>query len=1134
MGNFGFLEAEWPDLSEEAARAEQHVHADPRAACFYARRTLELALGWLFDADRALRRPYRNDLSAKIHEPSLRNLVGPGVSAKMELIRKRGNLAVHDRRPVAARQALPVVRELFHVLYWLARNYTRDPAAVPASALAFDEKLIPQPAPAAHVTTRAELTELADRLTAQDAALAAEREKNSNLDAELAALRTQVAAAKAANAARADTHDYDEATTRDEYIDVLLGEAGWRLDQPRDREFRVAGMPPDGGVGYVDYVLWGEDGAPLAVVEAKRTRRDPIAGQQQAKLYADCLEAAYGQRPVIYYTNGYQTWMWDDTDHPPRPVQGFRTRDELRLLIQRRTTRRPLAEVEVNPQIVERYYQRRAISRITEAFDMDRQRKALLVMATGAGKTRTAVALVDLLMRAGWVKRVLFLADRLALVNQAAGAFKRHLPEVGAVNVVEERSLDGRVLVSTYQTIMGLIDQTTDGVRRLGAGHFDLVIIDEAHRSVYQKYGAIFAYFDSLLLGLTATPKDEVDRNTYRLFELEEGVPTDAYHLAEAVADGFLVPFRAVTVPLKFPREGIHYDQLSDEERDQWDTLEWDEDGTVPNSVDAAALNAWLFNADTVDKVLATLMTRGHRVAGGDRLGKTIIFARNIHHAEFIAARFDANYPEHRGQFARVITHQTAYAQSLIDDFAVKDKPPHIAISVDMLDTGIDVPEIANLVFFKPVYSRTKFWQMLGRGTRLCPDLFGTGQDKKDFFVFDCCQNFEYFNQDPPDAEGALTESLTEQLFKARLELVCRLDQRQPAEQPPPEDGTRSVAGLRWDFVHSLHSLIRGMSVENFLVRPHRRLVETYSDLDRWRRVSPEVAGEVGSLAGLPSRERDDDEPAKRFDLLVLRLQFARLTTDPGYPQLCQQVREIASALQAQTSIPAVREQRELLEAVAGTDWWQDVTLPMLELLRRRIRSLVRLIEKSKRSLVFTDFTDELGEVTEVELTGFPAGTDLDRFRAKVRVYLRGHEDHLAVQKLRRNRQLSPTDLAELERILAECGGAEEIAEAGRSASGLGLFIRALVGLDREAAKEAFGEFLTGRTFTADQIHFVDMIINQLTENGVMEPARLYEPPFTDLAPHGPESLFRTDDVDRLVTVLRRVQETAEPAGVAA
>src|SRR5438477_1103854 len=439
--------------------------------------------------------------------------------------------------------------------------------------------------------------------------------------------------------------------------------------------------------------------------------------------------------------------MWDDVNYPPRAVQGFFKKAELELMIQRRTSRKSLASAEINSAIVERYYQTRAIRRIGEAFEKDRDRKALVVMATGAGKTRTVIALTDLLMRCNWAKRVLFLADRVALVNQAVNAFKRHLPEASPVNLVTEKDGEGRVFVSTYPTTMGLIDETRDGQRRFGVGHFDVVIIDEAHRSVFQKYRAIFDYFDSLLVGLTATPKDEVDRNTYSLFDLENGVPTDAYSLEEAVRDGFLVPPKAVSVPLKFQREGIKYDELSEEDKDQWDALEWDAEGGVPDHVEAEAVNKWLFNKDTVDKVLEHLMTRGMTVAGGDRLGKTILFAKNQAHADFIADRFNANYPHHRGEFARVITFKTEYAQSLINSFAQKDKAPHIAISVDMLDTGIDVPEVVNLVFFKLVRSKTKFWQMVGRGTRLRPDLFGPGQDKQFFYIFDFCQNLEFFQE---------------------------------------------------------------------------------------------------------------------------------------------------------------------------------------------------------------------------------------------------------------------------------------------------------------------------------------------------------------------------------------------------
>ncbi|MEJ7715792.1 MAG: DEAD/DEAH box helicase family protein [Thermoleophilaceae bacterium] len=497
---------------------------------------------------------------------------------------------------------------------------------------------------------------------------------------------------------------------------------------------------------------------------------------------------------------------------------------------------------------MERHYQHRAIRRIEEAFDQDRQRAALVVMATGAGKTRTVIALVDQLMRAGWVKRVLFLADRVALVNQTTGAFKEHLPKAATVNLVTEKSAEGRVYVSTYPTMMGRIGEAEAGeVRRFGPGFFDLIVVDEAHRSVYQKYRAIFSYFDSLLVGLTATPKDEVDRNTYGLFGLEPGVPTDAYGLDEAVAEGYLVPPRAVSVPLKFPSQGVRYDDLPEDEREQWEEKDWGEE-EMPEEVDAEAVNRWLFNADTVDKLLATLMTKGHRVAGGDRLGKTIVFAKNYAHAEFIAERFDANYPEFSGHFARTITFKTEYAQSLIDDFTVKDKAPHIAVSVDMLDTGIDVPEVVNLVFFKRVRSKTKFWQMIGRGTRLCPDLFGPGDHKRDFFVFDCCENVAYFNQDLPAAEGSLSPSLAQRLFGERLELVLALDAH--------GDAGESERVLRQDTAGVLHEQVAGMNPDNFLVRPHRRLVEHYSERPAWDSLTPEDAAEVGVGAGGPAHLR--------------------------------------------------------------------------------------------------------------------------------------------------------------------------------------------------------------------------------------------------------------------------------------
>src|SRR5262245_49022757 len=842
MSQFAFLEREWATVFEAASKAEVAVHADPRTACFYARRALELAVGWAYKYDAALRLPYQDNLSALIHDPSFKQAAGEAVFSKARVVNTLGNRAVHSHRPVPEADALAAVRELFHVAYWFARTYGRT--ARPAPGLAFDSTALPRPAQAAAQSAE-QLLALEVRLREKDENLAALLADKTALDEELKRLRAEVAKAKQAAAAQPDTHDYSEAETRDYFIDLLLKEAGWALDQQRDRELEVSGMPTPKGQGFVDYVLWGDDGKPLGLVEAKRTRRDARAGQQQAKLYADCLEREFRQRPVIFYSNGYDHWHWDDTRYPPRRVQGFYKKAELELLIQRRETRRSLAQATINTSIVERHYQSRAIRRIAEAFEHDHDRKALLVMATGAGKTRTVIALCDLLMRCNWAKRVLFLADRVALVNQAVNAFKRHLPDASPVNLVTDKDAEGRVYVSTYPTMMGLIDEAADGQRRFGVGHFDLVIIDEAHRSVFQKYRTIFDYFDSLLVGLTATPKDEVDRNTYGLFDLEDGVPTDAYSLEEAVRDGFLVPPQAVSVPLKFQREGIKYDDLSEDDKDQWDALEWDDEGNVPDRVEAEAVNRWLFNKDTVDKVLEHLMTRGLKVAGGDRLGKTILFAKNQQHAEFIAERFDANYPHLKGAFARVITFKTEYAQSLIDDFSNKDKAPHIAISVDMLDTGIDIPEVVNLVFFKLVRSKTKFWQMLGRGTRLCPDLFGPGQDKENFFVFDYCQNLEYFSQSIPATEGSLTESLAKRLFNARLELIGELDKKVVVERGQDGGGhsgeTVDTFGsgsnereVRQATAELLRTEVAAINVNNFVVRPKRRFVEKYASTDAW------------------------------------------------------------------------------------------------------------------------------------------------------------------------------------------------------------------------------------------------------------------------------------------------------------
>jgi type I restriction enzyme R subunit len=1136
MSNFAFLAVEFPAVYEAAVEAERQAVVSPTAAAFFAGKAVEVAVKWAFRTDPGLKLPYQDNISALLHEPSFRGAAGEAVFAKARYINTLRNRAVHEEKTISPGDATGAVKELFHVCFWLARTYARK--AKPADGLAFDASVLSRRDDVlkkAFVQIKAQQAEL----DAKNGELTKLLSDKQNIDDELKQLRTAVAAARKAAETKPDKHNYNEAETRDRYIDLLLREAGWALDKPDDIEFRVEGMPNNEGIGLVDYVLWGADGKPLGLVEAKRTRKDARVGQQQAKLYADCLEARFGQRPVIFYSNGYEHWIWDDQRYPPRQIGGFYKRDELELLIQRRTSRKKLGSEAISRKIVERPYQHRAIRNVARSFEQDGERKALLVMATGSGKTRTVIALADLLMRAGWVKRVLFLADRVALVNQAAGAFKAHLPDAAPVNLVTERTSEGRVFLSTYPTMMNLIDGKQEGKAKFGPGHFDLIVIDEAHRSVYQRFRAIFEYFDSFLVGLTATPKDEIDKNTYSLFDLEDGVPTDAYSLDEAVADGWLVPPKAISVPLKIVRSGLRYADLSEEEKDQWDMLEWGDD-EIPDSVEAAEVNKRLFNEDTVDRVIAHLVQNGIKVEGGDRLGKTIIFAKNQAHAQFIEQRFNAAYPALAGHFARVITHQTgAYAQTLIDDFSKKTKAPHIAISVDMLDTGIDVPEVVNLVFFKQIRSKTKFWQMMGRGTRLCEDLFGPGQNKEFFRVFDYCQNLEFSGANPELKEASTAKSLSERLFASRIDLVRALDEKANkadgsshgaqtpyagAGEPPPSETVVREGALK-----TLQDTVTGLNLDNFLIRQRRRAVEKYREPKAWIPIDDDKRKElVDEIAPLPSERGFGTEEAKRFDLLMVSLQLALLRGSKRFDTLKKQLLEIASALEDQTGIPAIARQAVLIEEIQTDQWWEGVTVPLLELVRLRLRDLVQHIEKSRKAIVYSNFADEIGEGAEHELPQV-GEADFARFKQKARHFLKAHEDHIVLHKLRQGKPLTPTDLSELEKMLLEAGIGEagDIERARETSNGFGRFVRSMVGLDRATVREVFGEFLAAGVASANQIEFINMVIEHLTDQGVMDPALLYEPPFTDVAPTGPDQLFDEQQVTQLFEKIRSINESA-------
>ncbi|WP_066380399.1 DEAD/DEAH box helicase family protein [Anabaena sp. CA = ATCC 33047] len=1112
--NFDFLQKRYPGLFQHAKEAESLVYTAPRASCFYCRFTLEQAVHWLYAYDANLQLPYDNNLGTLIHEQTFQNNLKPGLFAKVRAIHKMGNIAVHRSTTITEKDSLHLVEELFHFLYWLSRSYSEDIKNHPA--VNFDRDLIP-------CATQPNISDLSvEQLQALETQLSLSEEmrriaeaRQQQTEAELTALKGKMATLKQQNLAVPDTHNYNEAATRHYLIDVLLKEAGWNINQSGCTEYEVEGMPNDTGRGRVDYVLWGDDGKPLAVVEAKRTRKSPETGRHQAKLYADCLEARFQQRPVIFYTNGYKYWIWDDVSYPPREIEGFLKKDELERLIFRRTHRKRLHLVNINPAIVERSYQTLAIRSITEAFDDRKERKALLVMATGTGKTRTAIALVDLLMRANWVKRVLFLADRNALITQALRAFKSHLPTATAVDITKyEATPTDNVVLSTYPTMLNRINRNDGDKRIFGPGHFDLIIVDEAHRSIYHKYRAIFDYFDGLLVGLTATPRDEVHRDTYRIFDLEAGVPTFAYELRDAIADGYLVPGRGVQVPFRFLRTGIRYADLSPAEQEEYeDRFRDEETGAIPDKINAAALNDWLFNISTVDQALELLMQRGLKVEGGDRLGKTIIFARNQKHAEFIVQRFNLNYPHYRGEFAQVIHSEITYNQSLIDDFSEAHKQPTIAVSVDMLDTGIDVPEVVNLVFFKPVYSLVKFNQMIGRGTRLCRDLFGVDNHKTEFLVFDLCSNFDYFNQQIAESEQKPSDSITTKLVRTRLELSELL--RRETNNPEPNQ-------LRSRLLDDLHQHVATMARDNFLVRRHLQQVEEFSERSRWDNLNnADIDNIAQSLAPLPNGLPQENHPAKRFDLLCLKLQIAVMNKSQDFIKLRDQVRDLLHQLEEKQTIPMVKAKLALIEDIQTETWWLDITPEIIEQMRHQLRDLVKFIDPKKQVIVYTDFEDKLGEVTEANIPMRQTGFSPYQYRKKVEAYIREHENQIAIAKLKRNVPLTDADLASLEELLfnAEAVESRERFEEVYGKN-LKLFIRQLVGLDRNAAKQAFAKYLEGSNFNATQIRFVNTIIDYLTQNGVMDAGLLYEPPFTDLHYEGLDGVFEPDDADQIISIV--------------
>jgi len=902
--------------------------------------------------------------------------------------------------------------------------------------------------------------------------------------------------------------DFTEDETRKVYIDTALKEAGWDV-WPMEGvvkagkasiEIELKGMPNQSNVGYADYVLFDKDGTPLAVVESKKTSKDEMVGSQQAKLYADCLENTYGKRPVIYYTNGYRIMMVDGAGYPARRVFGYYTAYELHSLLVRRGLG-TISDTRVDQNISDRPFIQNAVTNVAEAFN-SRQRKALLVMATGTGKTRCAISIVDVLQRNNWVKRVLFLADRTALVTQASRAFEKFLPDSSKSIFSEEnedkRNYEARVVFSTYNTMSNIIDK---GDRKLGIGHFDLIIIDECHRSVYNKYRAIFDYFDSLLLGLTATPREQVDLSTYELFDLPKGEPTFYYDLDTAIEAGYLVPFLPFEKTTKLMKNGLKYDNLTEEEKEQYETLIGDPNKyEAPRELDNDLFYSRIINDKTIDGMLQTLMNEGLRVKSGEELGKSLIFAVNHIHAQKIVERFNVLYPGKGDDYCKLIDNYVNYAQTLIDDFSIKDKRPTIVVSVAMMDTGIDVPEIVNLVLFKRVYSKIKFWQMIGRGTRVCKELsvvspsedfflhkqqegqLANHEDKQGFYVFDFCDVFDFFRMNPDGREPKGTLNLSQRIFDIKVELIYTLQssehQTNPMHKAYYEKTKQELVGK----IKSLNRILVN-------VKYQLKFVDKYSMPTNWDFLSVLDVKEIKNQVTRLVDPDGDDESSKIFDLWMFNIELAELAGDKDYSKAVQKVTTICKALLEKLSIPQVLEKKATLEEACNSEFWEDVKVDSLERLREDVRDLMKFLDRDIRSIIETNFQDSV-----LPKKGGPVIVGrFKNYKERVIDFLSENSTLPIIEKIKNIEPLTESDMMDLEDILWNKLGTQDEYKQISNGMGVGVFVRSVVGLSREKISLILGDYLRKYGFNSKQEEFLNEIVTFVLENGDIMASNLVE-----------------------------------------
>jgi type I restriction enzyme R subunit len=1119
--NFEFLKPKWPELAGLGGFAEAYAHSDPIGAIGKLRAFCEQVAKFIHH-ELKLPKLIRPNLIELLDDSSFKSAVPGVVVSKLHTLRIEGNHAVHDNRGDTI-SALRLLKETYDLARWLHVNFDGGrveecpPFAQPPEGGADASE------------RRKEKRAILERIVAHEAQmqklledLEAERARAEQAVATAAELQTALVAGQqaAATVEAVDPLAFNEAETRRYLIDLMLADVGWNVGPNSSsthevkKELKVSSQPTDSGFGYADYVLVDDNNKPLAVIEAKKTAKSEENGRSQAKCYADGLEDEYGQRPVIFYTNGYELKIWNDAaGEPPRKIYGFYSKDSLQHVHFQRKERKPASQVgpDKNKNIITRMYQFEGVRRVVECF-AQKKRKALIVQATGTGKTRVAIALCDALIQARWVKRILFLCDRRELRRQAHNAFKEFLPAESRTYVTSDTANDRtkRIYLATYPAMMKVFES-------FDTGFFDLIIADESHRSLYNRYRQPFEYFDCYQVGLTATPINYVAKSTFDMFQCGTQDPTFNYSYEEAINSRppYLVPFVVDTHTTPFLRAGIKYSQMSEEQKRQLE-----EDEALPDAIEfeQAEVDKRIFNKDTNRIILRNLMEHGIRVADGSRIGKTILFARNHDHAVLLQNLFDEMYPQYGGNFCRVIDTYDARAEELIDDFKGTGSNPDltIAVSVDMLDTGIDVPEIVNLVFAKPVFSYVKFWQMIGRGTRLCPDLFGPGKHKHRFQIFDHWGNFERFEQGYESAEPKQPKSLMQNVFEDRLELARTALENQQSEafDLVVEQIGKDISALpekslpvreKWKQVTAVK---KPDALQRFDAATKATLDQEIAPLMQWANIS-------------------GHEEAHRFDRLVAQMQVAHIQQSSRFDDLKDDLVNQVSSLPINLS--QVKVKLPTIEKAKSAQFWNQVTVRDLEDLRCELRGVMQFRPKTGPTPTPTKVIDVAEEPALVERVRHKvklAGLDMVAYRIRVHHLLNGIIDqNPTLQRIKAGEPVEPSELEALCSLVLTLDSSLDLHDLTEyfpeTAGHLDQAIRSVIGMDADTVHLRFTQFVRQHPHLAShQIKFLDLLQNHIAKYGSIEVDRLYEPPFTLLHSDSLDGLFDEPLADELLNII--------------